>query len=149
MRCVLQRVTSASVSVDGQIVGRIDGGMLALVGMAEGDGAADIEYVAAKIRDLRFFGDDQGRMNRSIVETGGAVLVVSQFTLLGDTRKGRRPGFDAAAAPDVARRQYEDLVGRLRAMDLRVETGVFQADMQVALVNDGPVTLLLDSRKVF
>lgn len=147
MRCVLQRVTSASVSVDGQIVGQIGTGMVVLVGIAEGDGLTDSEYVAAKIRDLRIFGDDQGRMNRSIVETGGALLVVSQFTLLADTRKGRRPGFDAAAAPDAARRQYEDLVARLRAMDLPVETGVFQKDMKVSLVNDGPVTLLLDSRR--
>ena len=147
MRCVLQRVTSASVSVDGQIVGQIGTGMVVLVGIAEGDGLTDSEYVAAKIRDLRIFGDDQGRMNQSIVETGGALLVVSQFTLLADTRKGRRPGFDAAAAPDAARRQYEDLVARLRAMDLPVETGVFQKDMKVSLVNDGPVTLLLDSRR--
>jgi D-tyrosyl-tRNA(Tyr) deacylase len=135
------------VSVDGQIVGQIGTGMVVLVGIAEGDGLTDSEYVAAKIRDLRIFGDDQGRMNRSIVETGGALLVVSQFTLLADTRKGRRPGFDAAAAPDAARRQYEDLVARLRAMDLPVETGVFQKDMKVSLVNDGPVTLLLDSRR--
>src|ERR1041385_4591635 len=107
MRCVLQRVTSASVSVDGQIVGQIGPGLLVLVGIANGDGPADIEYVAGKIRDLRIFGDDQGRMNRSVVETGGAVLLVSQFTLLGDARKGRRPAFDAAAAPEIARGQYE------------------------------------------
>jgi D-tyrosyl-tRNA(Tyr) deacylase len=149
MRCVLQRVTSASVSVDGQIVGQIGPGVVVFVGMAEGDVLADIEYVASKIRDLRMFSDDQGRMNRSIVETGGAVLLVSQFTLLGDVRKGRRPGFDAAAAPDVARRQYEELIACLRTMELPVQTGVFQADMQVALVNDGPVTLLLDSRRLF
>src|SRR5262249_31064905 len=116
MRCVFQRVTSASVCVGGQIVGQIGAGLLVLVGMADGDGPADIEYVAAKIRDLRVFGDEQGRMNRSIVETGGAVLLVSQFTLLGDARKGRRPGFDAAAAPEVARGQYESLIARVRAM---------------------------------
>jgi D-tyrosyl-tRNA(Tyr) deacylase len=119
------------------------------VGMAKGDGSADIDYVASKIRDLRMFGDDQGRMNRSIVEASGAVLLVSQFTLLGDARKGRRPAFDAAAPPDIARRLYEDLIACLRTMALPVQTGVFQADMQVALVNDGPVTLLLDSRRLF
>ena len=149
MRCVLQRVTTATVSVDGQIVGTIGPGLLVFVGVAEGDGSADIEYVASKIRDLRVFGDDQGRMNRSVVDAGGEVLVVSQFTLLGDVRKGRRPGFDAAAAPDVARREYHALVDRLRAMELTVQTGVFRADMTVTLVNDGPVTLLLDSRRVF
>jgi D-tyrosyl-tRNA(Tyr) deacylase len=149
MRCVLQRVSSASVSVDGQTVGQIGRGLLVLVGMAGGDGSADIDYVASKIRDVRIFGDDQGRMNRSIVQVGGAVLLVSQFTLLGDVRKGRRPGFEAAATPDVARRQYDELVARLRTMDLTVQTGVFQADMQVTLVNDGPVTVLLDSRRLF
>jgi len=149
MRCVVQRVTSASVSVDGQIVGRIGHGLLVFVGVAKDDGSTDIEYIASKIRDLRVFGDDQGRMNRSVVDIGGEVLVVSQFTLLGDVRKGRRPGFDAAAGPDEAKREYEALVGRLRAMNLRVQTGVFQTDMAVALVNDGPVTLLLDSRRSF
>jgi D-aminoacyl-tRNA deacylase len=149
MRCVLQRVSSASVSVDGQTVGQIGRGLLVLVGMAGGDDSADIDYVASKIRDVRIFGDDQGRMNRSIVQAGGAVLLVSQFTLLGDVRKGRRPGFEAAATPDVARRQYDELVARLRTMDLTVQTGVFQADMQVTLVNDGPVTVLLDSRRLF
>ncbi len=149
MRCVIQRVTSASVFVDGQIVSQIGPGLVVLVGMAQGDTSSDIEYVASKIRDVRIFGDDQGRMNRSTVEAGGAVLIVSQFTLLGDARKGRRPAFDAAAPPDVARRQYEELIARLRQMDLTVETGVFQADMQLALVNDGPVTILLDSRRLF
>jgi D-tyrosyl-tRNA(Tyr) deacylase len=137
------------VSVDGQTVGQIGRGLLVLVGMAGGDDSADIDYVASKIRDVRIFGDDQGRMNRSIVQAGGAVLLVSQFTLLGDVRKGRRPGFEAAATPDVARRQYDELVARLRTMDLTVQTGVFQADMQVTLVNDGPVTVLLDSRRLF
>jgi D-tyrosyl-tRNA(Tyr) deacylase len=149
MRCVVQRVTSASVSVDGQVVGQIGSGLVVLVGMAEGDDAADRDYVASKIRDLRIFADDHGRMNRSIVEAGGAILLVSQFTLMGDVRKGRRPGFDAAATPDEARRQYEALIARLRTMDLTVQTGVFQANMQVALVNDGPVTVLLDSRRLF
>src|SRR5262245_60301958 len=147
MLCVLQRVSSASVTVDGQIVGRIGTGVLALVGVAKDDGPADIEYVATKIRDLRIFGDDQGRLNRSVFAVGGGVLVVSQFTLLGDVRNGRRPGFSGAAPPDVARALYESLVERLRAMNLRVETGVFQAMMDVALVNDGPVTLLINSKR--
>jgi len=147
MRCVLQRVSSASVSVNGQVVGAIGPGVLALVGVAKADGPADIEYVASKIRDLRIFGDERGRLNRSIVETGGAVLVVSQFTLLADVGKGRRPGFDAAAPPEIARQHYESLVQALRADGLPVETGVFQAMMQVALVNDGPVTIWIDSHR--
>ena len=148
MRTVLQRVTSARVIVDGQIAGAIAGGLLALVGVADGDGAADIEYTASKIRDLRIFSDEQGRMNRSVVDAGGAVLVVSQFTLLADVRRGRRPGFDAAARPDAARQAYEALAARLGELGLRVETGVFRAHMHVELVNDGPVTILLDSRQV-
>ncbi len=149
MRSVVQRVSSASVSVDGRLVGRIGHGLLVLVGVAEGDGAADIDYTAGKIRDLRVFPDEQNRMHRSVVEAGGAVLVVSQFTLLGDVRKGRRPAFDGAAPPDDARARYEELVTKLRASGLTVETGVFQARMAVDLVNDGPVTILVDSRKVF
>ncbi len=120
-----------------------------LVGVAAGDGDADIDYTASKIRELRIFPDDAGRMNRSVVEAGGALLVVSQFTLMGDVRRGRRPGFDAAAPPDEARALYERLVARLQERGLTVETGVFQAHMDVALVNDGPVTILVDSRKVF
>jgi len=146
MRVVLQRVTSARVTVDSEVVGSIGEGLLVLAGVADGDGAADIEYTASKIRDLRIFGDEQGRMNRSIADTGGAVLIVSQFTLLADVRRGRRPGFDAAAKPDAARQIYEALVQRLVDFGLRVETGRFQAHMQVELVNDGPVTILLDSR---
>jgi D-tyrosyl-tRNA(Tyr) deacylase len=149
MRCVIQRVTRASVSVDGQVVGRIGPGLLALLGVAKDDGPADIEYVASKVHDLRVFGDEQGRMNLAISDVGGAVLLVSQFTLLGDVRKGRRPGFDQAAPPDRARQLYDELAARLRAMGLEVATGVFQAHMQVELVNDGPVTILLDSRRVF
>ena len=118
------------------------------VGVAAGDGPADIEYIASKVRELRIFPDDDGRMNRSLRDSGGGLLVVSQFTLVGDARKGRRPAFDAAAAPDVARPIFERLLIRLRA-DGPVETGEFQAHMEVALVNDGPVTLLLDSRRVF
>ena len=149
MRAVVQRVSSASVSVAGQIVGQIGLGILALVGVGDGDAAADIEYVASKIRDLRVFGDEQGKMNRSVVDIGGSVLVVSQFTLMGDARKGRRPAFDAAAAPAAARELYEGLIDRLKGNGLRIETGVFQATMQVESVNDGPVTILLDSRRGF
>jgi len=137
------------VSVDGQIVGEIGAGLLALIGVASGDGQTDIEYIASKISDLRIFSDDQGKMNRSVIDIKGAVLIVSQFTLMGDVRKGRRPAFDAAAPSETARGLYETLVARLRGLGLRIETGVFQASMQVALVNDGPVTILIDSRRVF
>ena len=149
MRAVLQRVSRASVSVDGQVVGRIEAGLVALVAVAEGGTPADLEYTASKIRDVRIFPDAEGRMNRSVADIGGAVLVVSQFTLMGDVRNGRRPGFTGAAAPDVARRAFEDVVARLRDAGLPVETGVFQAHMLVELVNDGPVTIMLDSRRAF
>ncbi len=149
MRCVIQRVSSASVSVDGQTVGRIGEGLLVLVGVAAGDGPADIEYVASKIEGLRIFADDHGKMNRSVVETAGSVLLVSQFTLLGDARRGRRPAFDGAAPPEAARAIYEALAARLRGGGLPVETGVFQAHMAVSLVGDGPVTILLDSARGF
>jgi D-tyrosyl-tRNA(Tyr) deacylase len=144
MRSVIQRVTRASVSVDGSVVGRIDAGLLVFVGVADGDEATDIDYTASKIRDLRIFGDDRGRMNRSIVDVGGDLLVISQFTLLADVRRGRRPGFDAAAAPEAARAAYDTLVARLRESGLTVATGVFQAHMLIDLVNDGPVTILLE-----
>ena len=137
------------MTVDGRVVGQIGAGLLALVGVADGDTPADLEYTASKIREMRIFPDADGRMNRSVVDSGGAVLVVSQFTLMGDVRNGRRPGFSGAAAPDVARRAYEDLVARLRSEGLPVETGVFQAHMHVELVNDGPVTILIDSRRAF
>jgi D-tyrosyl-tRNA(Tyr) deacylase len=149
MRCVLQRVSRASVSVEGEEVGAIAVGLVALVGVAAGDGQADLDYLASKIRDVRVFPDDEGRMNRSVVDAGGAVLVVSQFTLLGDVRKGRRPAFDAAAPPDAAKHLYEALIDRLRASGLTVASGRFQAHMDVELVNDGPVTVLLDSRRTF
>jgi D-tyrosyl-tRNA(Tyr) deacylase len=144
---VVQRVSSASVTVDDRTVGAIGHGLLVLVGVEKEDGPADVEYIASKVFDLRVFEDDQRHMNRSIVDVGGSVLVVSQFTLAGDCRKGRRPSFDRAAAPLVARPLYEDVVRRLEARGLRVATGEFQAFMKVALVNDGPVTVLLDSRK--
>ncbi len=149
MRAVVQRVQSASVSVDGQVVGAIDAGLLVYLGVAANDGPADKAYIVAKIRDLRIFADETGRMNRSVVDVGGSVLVVSQFTLQGDARKGRRPSFDDAALPDEARTMYESVLVDLQATGLVVRAGVFQADMAVTSVNDGPVTILLDSRKAF
>ena len=147
MRAVVQRVSSAHVSVGRRTVGRIGHGLLVLVGVAAADGPTDVEYTAGKIRDLRIFADAHGKMNRSVVDIGGSVLLVSQFTLLGDCRKGRRPSFVAAAPPPVARALFEDLVQALRASGLPVETGEFQAMMEVGSVNDGPVTLLLDSHR--
>ena len=149
MRAVVQRVTSARVTVGERITGEIGQGLLVFVGVEQGDGPTDIQYVAAKIRDLRIFQDDAGKMNRSVLDITGGVLVVSQFTLSGDARNGRRPSFASAAPPEIARALYEDVVRELQASGLRVATGEFQAMMQVALVNDGPVTILLDSRKTF
>jgi D-tyrosyl-tRNA(Tyr) deacylase len=149
MRAVVQRVSSAAVTVDDRTVGQIALGLLALVGVEQGDGAADAQYIAGKIRDLRIFSDAAGHLNRSVQDVGGAVLVVSQFTLAGDCRKGRRPSFDGAAAPYVAKPLYENVVRVLQASGITVATGEFQAMMQVSLVNDGPVTLLLDSRRRF
>jgi len=150
MKAVLQRVTRASVKVDGQVLGEIAGGLLILLGVAKGDGEADVRYMLEKIPGLRIFSDEQGKMNRSITELAGegsgAVLVVSQFTLLGDTDRGRRPGFDQAAPPDVARTLYEQVVAGLKQRGLAVETGLFGAYMTVSLENDGPVTFILDSR---
>ena len=145
MRALLQRVAEASVSVDGQVVGAIGRGLLVYVGVAAGDGSADIEYITSKIRDLRVFSDADGKMNLSVGEVGGSILLVSQFTLCGDVRKGRRPSFDGAEKPAAARERYEDTLASLRRTGLPVEAGVFQADMQVASVNDGPVTFWLDS----
>ncbi len=149
MRAVLQRVNSASVTVGAECVGRIGPGLLVLLGVEEGDGGADASYLAQKCAGLRIFEDGAGKMNLSVAEAGGEVLVVSQFTLLGDCRQGRRPGFSRAAPPELAKSLYEEYVERLRELGLSVATGVFQAEMAVALVNDGPVTLLLDSRKEF
>jgi D-tyrosyl-tRNA(Tyr) deacylase len=148
MRAVLQRVRSASVDVDVRTVGRVGAGLLVFVGVASGDGPDDVRYISSKIRDLRIFPDEEGRMNRSVVESGGGILVISQFTLMGDCRKGRRPSFDAAAPPEIARALYDDVVRDLKALGIAVETGVFQAHMDVSLVNDGPVTMLLDSRRL-
>lgn len=145
----MQRVTRARVLVDGETVGEIDKGLLVLVGVAPDDGPDDVRYVVEKVRDLRVFDDPGGKMNLSIVEAGGAVLAVSQFTLYGDCRKGRRPSWDAAAPAPVARAMYDDVVRAMRAAGLNVSTGEFQARMRVEMVNDGPVTLLLDSRRQF
>jgi D-aminoacyl-tRNA deacylase len=150
MRAVIQRVTSARVRVGERVTGEIERGLLVLLGVGRGDTPADVQYVAGKIRDLRVFESDGGKpMDRSVVEVGGAVLVVSQFTLYGDVRKGRRPSFDDAAAPADARDLYESLVRELRAADVPVSTGEFQAMMHVELVNDGPVTVLVDSKRQF
>jgi D-aminoacyl-tRNA deacylase len=149
MRAVVQRVTRGSVTVDGEVVGQIGRGFVVLVGVADGDTPEDAAWLAAKVAGLRVFEDAEGKMNLALGEVGGEVLVISQFTLLGDCRKGRRPGFDAAARPEVAVPLYEAVVTALRATGLRVETGRFQTHMAVELVNDGPVTLLLDSQRVF
>lgn len=149
MRAVVQRVSRARVLVDDETVGEIAHGLLVLVGVASDDGPEDVRYVAEKVRDLRVFDDDAGKMNRSVVDVGGSVLAVSQFTLYGDSRKGRRPSWDAAAPAPVARAMYDDVVRAMRAAGLNVATGVFQARMSVELANDGPVTLLLDSRRQF
>ena len=149
MRAVVQRVKRAEVRVDGSVTGHIAEGLVVLVGVGREDAEAAGQYLAEKIIQLRIFDDDQGRMNRSIVEAGGAILCVSQFTLYGDCRKGRRPSYDRAARPETARLMYERFVDQLRAFGVPVETGQFQAMMDVDLVNDGPVTLLLDSEKAF
>ena len=147
MRTVLQRVTCARVTVEDREVGAIGRGIVALVGVEQGDGPSDTDYIARKIRDLRIFEDAEGRMNLALGDVGGAVLAVSQFTLLADCRKGRRPSFLSAAPPPEAKASYEHLVDLLRREGTTVATGEFQAMMQVSLVNDGPVTILLDSRR--
>ena len=149
MRAVLQRVTRASVAVEGAIVGAIGVGWLVLLGVARGDADDDADRLAAKVAVLRAFADEAGKMNLSVAEVGGSVLVVSQFTLLGDCRAGRRPSFVEAAVPAVAERLYHRFAAKVAAAGIPVATGTFRADMQVELVNDGPVTLLLDSRKAY
>ena len=149
MRAVVQRVTEASVSVSGECVGRIETGLVVLLGVEKGDGPKDAEYMSEKISGLRIFADDQDRMNLSVADIGGSVLMISQFTLLGDVRKGRRPSFIDAAEPELADKLYELCNQSLRLQGLNVATGIFRADMQVQLINDGPVTILLDSRKLF
>jgi D-aminoacyl-tRNA deacylase len=147
MRAVIQRVSQARVIINQQEHSRIGPGILVLLGVEKNDTAVDAHELAQKIANLRIFEDDAGKMNRSINETHGQLLVVSQFTLLGDCRKGRRPSFDAAAPPDFARALYEEFVVDLRVLNLDVKTGVFQANMDVELTNRGPVTFVLDSRK--
>ena len=149
MRCVIQRVTEASVTTGGEVVGRIGKGFMVLVGVSVDDTDRDVKYMADKVPNLRIFEDDEGKMNLSLKDVGGAILAVSQFTLYGDARGGRRPGFTAAARPEPANELYERLVAAWREQGLTVETGRFRTDMQVALVNDGPVTLLMDSTKLF
>ena len=149
MRAVVQRVSRASVTVENVVVGAIDRGLLILLGVTPADSEAAADYLAEKIAGLRIFEDDGGKMNLSVQDVGGAVLAVSQFTLYGDVRKGKRPSFDDAARPEQARKLYEYFVERIRAQGLRCETGRFQETMQVELVNDGPVTILLDSEKAF
>jgi D-aminoacyl-tRNA deacylase len=146
MRAVVQRVKKSCVKVDNKIIGRIDKGLLVFLGVAKGDSPSDADYLANKIVNLRIFEDDDAKMNRSLLSIGGKLLVVSQFTLLGDCRKGRRPSFVAAAEPQKALELYENFVEQVRRLGISVETGRFQAMMEVTLVNDGPVTLVLESR---
>lgn len=149
MRAVVQRVSRAKVTVGDEVTGEIGSGLLVLLGVGREDTEADVEYLAEKIAGLRIFEDESGKMNRSVAAANGSVLAVSQFTLYGDVRRGKRPSFDDAAPPEAALRLYEMFVERIRAVGLRCETGRFQAMMKVELVNDGPVTILLDSSKIF
>ena len=145
MRALVQRVTEASVSVDGEVLGQIGPGLVVLVGIARSDGDAHIEYIVSKTVNLRIFEDDEGRFNLSALDTGADLLVISQFTLYADTRRGRRPGFTEAAPPDAASALFEKTLARFRESGLRVETGRFQTHMHVEIHNDGPVTIMLDS----
>ena len=149
MRLVIQRVLESSVRVDGNVVGSIGAGFMVLCGVEEGDTADDVRYCVEKTANLRIFEDDAGKMNRSILDVGGEILAISQFTLAGDARHGRRPSFSKAARPETAVPLYEAYCSGLREKGIHVETGIFQADMKVSLINDGPVTLLLDSRRTF
>ena len=149
MRCVVQRVSRAHVTSEGQLTGQIEKGLMVLVGVKDGDTDKDVKYMADKVPNLRIFEDDQDKLNLSVKDIGGAILAVSQFTLYGDARGGRRPSFIAAARPDEANALYEKLVEAWRNQGIQVETGVFRTHMEVTLTNDGPVTLLLDSEKNF
>ena len=149
MRCVIQRVTSASVAIDREVVGKCGKGYMILIGVSVDDTEKDLDYMATKIPTLRIFEDENGKMNKSILDVGGEILAISQFTLYGDARSQRRPGFTGAARPDKAIPLYEGLVKAWRDQGIHVETGVFGADMQVSLTNDGPVTMLMDSTKLF
>jgi D-aminoacyl-tRNA deacylase len=149
MRAVVQRVSTASVAVEGRLVGEIGPGLLVLLGVSKSDVEADADYLAGKVAGLRVFADEDSKMNRCVTDVGGAVLAVSQFTLYGDVRRGKRPSFDQAARPERARELYEYFVAQIRHRGLRCETGKFQAKMSVSLVNEGPMTILLDSSKLF
>jgi len=149
MHAIVQRVTRASVRVNGEFTGKIEEGLLVLLGVSHEDAESDADYLAAKVAGLRIFEDEKGKINRSVADIGGAILAVSQFTLFGDVRKGKRPSFDAAARPERARQLYEYFVAQVRALGLHCETGRFQEMMEVELVNQGPVTILLDSKKLF
>ena len=149
MRAVVQRVKSASVKVEGKLVSKIEAGVLIFLGVASEDTTTEIEYIANKIANLRIFEDAEGKMNRSLLDTGGAALVVSQFTLYGDCRKGRRPSFIKAARPELANALYEQFITALEQQNIPTQGGTFQAMMDVELINDGPVTILLDSDKIF
>lgn len=149
MRAVIQRVTHAGVMVDGLTIGEIKNGLLVFLGIEDSDNEKDIVYLADKIINLRIFEDDEGKMNRSLQDVGGELLVVSQFTLYGDCRKGRRPSYDRAAKPDFAKKVYSEFIEYCKVCNVNVETGEFQATMMVEICNDGPVTLLLDSKKEF
>ena len=148
MRCVVQRVASSSVTSEGVPAGQIGPGLMVLIGVSVDDTEADVKYMAEKVPNLRIFDDENGVMNRSVLDTGGSILAVSQFTLYGDTRGGRRPSYIRAAKPDKADALYEQLVACWREKGIHVETGVFRTDMQVSLVNDGPVTLIFDTKEV-
>jgi D-tyrosyl-tRNA(Tyr) deacylase len=149
MRAVVQRVSRASVKVGGDVVGQIETGLLVLLGVGHDDAESDADYLVDKITGLRIFEDADGKMNRPVIDEGGGILAVSQFTLFGDVRRGKRPSFDAAARPEQAKRLYEYFVEKVRAVGVRCETGTFQAMMKVELANEGPVTILLDSKKLF
>ena len=149
MRAVVQRASEAHVKVDGETVGAIGKGLVVFLGVGRGDGEAEADYLAGKVSGLRIFEDEAGLMNLSVIDTGGAILSISQFTLYGDCRKGRRPGFTDAAPPDQAAKLYDYFFEALRGQGLEVATGRFQADMKITVVNDGPVTILLDSSKLF
>lgn len=149
MRACVQRITRGSVTVDGEVIGKIAAGLVVLLGVGPDDDESDVRFMADKLTQLRIFEDADEKMNLSLIDTGGAMLVVSQFTLMGDCRKGRRPSFVAAAKPDRANELYEQFVAEVKSRDVETATGKFQAMMEVELVNDGPVTMLVDSKKLF
>lgn len=149
MRAVVQRVTEASVTVDGEMIGSIKEGLLVLLGVGDEDEARDLDYLVEKIVGLRIFQDQNDKMNLSLMDVGGGLLVVSQFTLYGDVRKGKRPSFSSSASPDIGNKYYEEFIERTRSLGINTQTGSFGAHMDVKLLNNGPVTILLDSKKTF